>query len=200
MKRDDDPKTLFVALAGTAGLGVIAYLLSILTQTPLAPQFRWSLQDFLIGVAGAAPPIALLAWFMTTSQKTLARFRQSQIDFFSQIGFRFTLPRIVVMSLFAGVFEELLFRGVLQTGLAKVVPLAVAILLSNLIFGAVHWRTALYATLAGLIGVWIGVFFAFTGNLLTPMTTHAVYDLAALYVTARAIEASKNSARAATMD
>ncbi len=200
MKRDDDPKTLLIALAGTAGLGVIAYVLSIFTQTPLAPQFHWSLQDFFIGVAGAAPPIALLAWFMTTRQQTLARFRQSQIEFFSQIGFRFTLPRIVIMSLFAGIFEELLFRGVLQTSLAKIAPVAVAILLSNLIFGAVHWRTALYAAIAGLIGVWIGVLFAFSGNLLTPMVTHAVYDLAALYATARAIQSNKNRPHAATMD
>ncbi len=187
-RTDDNPKMLGVALAGTAFLGVLAYGLSILTETPLASQFHWSLTDAAIGLAGAVPPALLLLWFMKTSRPTLVRFRQSQIEFFAQIGFRFTPLRIFLMALFAGVFEELLFRGVLQTATAKVAPMVVAILLSNLIFGLVHWRTALYALIAGLVGVWIGVLFAFTGNLLTPILTHAAYDIVALVVTARAIE------------
>ncbi len=186
---DDNPKALVIALAGTAFLGVVAYGLSIITNTPLAPQFRWSLGDAAIGLAGAAPLVLLLSWLMATPQPAPARFRQSQIEFFAQIGFRFTPLRIVLMALFAGIFEELLFRGVLQTATAKLTPMFVAILVSNLIFGAVHWRTALYALIAGLVGVWIGILFAITGNLLTPIVTHAAYDLVALIVTARAIDA-----------
>ncbi len=200
---DDNPKALVVALAGTAFLGVIAYGLSIVANTPLAPQFHWSVMDAAIGLAGAAPLAVLLWWFMATPRPTLARFRQSQIEFFAQVGFRFTPMRILLMALFAGIFEELLFRGVLQTAAAKITPMVIAILLSNLIFGAVHWRTALYALIAGLVGVWIGVLFALTGNLLTPIITHAVYDLVALVVTARAIDAwraSKMHAGADTVD
>ena len=97
------------------------------------------------------------------------------------------------MALFAGVFEELLFRGVIQTTIAKFAPVIVAIIVSNIIFGAVHWRTALYALIAGLVGCWIGALFALTGNLLTPIVTHTVYDLIALFVTARAIERFRRS-------
>lgn len=184
----DNPRTFLIAIAGTAFLGVIAVGFSVVADTPLAPQFHWSLPDALIGFAGTVPLAVFLFWVMKTSQPVIAQFRQSQIEYFAGIGFRFTPFRIVVMSVCAGVFEELLFRGVLQTSMAKVAPVAIAILLSNLIFGAVHWRTALYALIAGLVGVWIGVLFAFTGNLLTPMVTHGVYDLIALYVTARAID------------
>ncbi len=189
----DNPKALILALAGTALIGVAAFGLSILTNTPLAPQFQWSLADASIGFIGVVPLTLLLWWFMSTRRPTLARFRSSQIDFFANIGFRFTVPRVVLMALFAGVFEELLFRGVIQTATAKFTPIIIAIILSNLIFGAVHWRTALYALIAGLVGIWIGVLFAITGNLLTPIVTHAVYDLVALFVTARAIEAQRKT-------
>ena len=185
---DDNPRTFLMAIAGTAFLGVVALGLSIILDTPLTAQFRWSISDALIGLAGAAPLTIFLFWFMRTRQSTFARFRQSQIEFFGEIGFRFTPFRIVIMAVCAGVFEELLFRGVLQTGLEKIIPVAGAIVLSNLIFGAVHWRTALYALIAGLVGAWIGLLFALTGNLLTAMVTHGVYDLIALYVTARAID------------
>lgn len=189
VRGDDNVSAFLIALAGTALLGVVAYGLSFLFGTPLAPQFYWSTKDAAIGLAGTLPLIALLWWFMKTPRTAIARFRQSQIEFFAQIGFRFTPLRILFMALFAGIFEELLFRGILQTGAAKIMPMVAAILLSNLIFGLVHWRSAIYALIAGLVGVWIGVLFALTGNLLAPIVTHAVYDIVALAVTARAIEA-----------
>ncbi len=187
----DDPKLLAIALAGTAFLGVIAFVLSVVTATPLAPQFQWSVLDAFIGVVGAVPLCLFLWWFMTTRRPVYVRFREDQIDFFSQIGFRFTPLRIVLMAMFAGIFEEVLFRGALQSALVKISPLLVAILVSNLIFGAVHWRTSLYALIASVIGVWMGVLFALTNNLITPILTHAVYDLIALWVTARAIDARR---------
>lgn len=189
VRREDNVGAFIIALAGTALLGVIAYGLSLLFATPLAPQFYWSAKDTVIGLAGTLPLVAMLWWFMKTPRAMIARFRQSQIEFFAQIGFRFTPARILFMALFAGVFEELLFRGVLQTGAAKVMPMVTAIILSNLIFGLIHWRTGLYALIAGLVGAWIGVLFAITGNLLAPIVTHAVYDIVALVVTARAIDA-----------
>lgn len=188
-QRKDNLRAFILTLIGTALLGVVAWALSLLTHTPLAPQFRWSATDAAIGLAGTAPLVLGLWWFMETPRPMIARFRQSQIVFFAEIGFRFTPARIVLMALFAGVFEELLFRGVLQTAIANAAPVLVAILLSNLIFGAVHWRNALYALIAGLVGAWIGVLFMFTGNLLTPIVTHAAYDIVAIAVTARAIEA-----------
>lgn len=191
---DDNVVSFILALAGTAFLGVIAFGLSLAFDTPLRDQFHWSARDGAIGLAGAAPLVIFLAWFMKTRQATIAAFRESQIAFFADIGFRFTPLRIVLMALFAGVFEELLFRGVLQTAAAAVAPMAVAIIFSNLIFGMLHWRTTLYAVIAGLVGVWIGVLYALTGNLLAPIVTHAVYDVVALAVTAQAI-AARNRAK-----
>ncbi len=184
---EDQPKTFFLALAGTAMLGVIAYILSLPLQTPLGTQFEWSLADAAIGAVATAPPAAFLWWFMKTDLPALAEFRRAQTEFFANIGFEFTPPRIMIMALFAGVFEEALFRGVIQTAFASVTPTAIAIILAAALFGVVHWRTWLYALIAGLLGAWLGALFALTGNLLTPMITHALYDVVAFFVTVRAI-------------
>jgi membrane protease YdiL (CAAX protease family) len=91
----------------------------------------------------------------------------------------------VLLSLVAGVGEEVLFRGVIQAGLAERVPAWVAVGVASLLFGAAHWLTASYAVLAALIGVYLGVLFLVTDNLLVPAVTHALYDIAALSILVR---------------
>lgn len=183
----DSTRTFATALGGTAFLGLIAYGLSLFFNTPLAPMLYWSTEDALIGVAATVPLAVFLWWFMQSKISLIADFRQAQIEFFAAVGFEFTPFRIALMALFAGLFEELLFRGAIQTALTGALPLALAIGVSSILFGVVHWRTWLYALIATLIGVWLGVLFAITGNLLAPIITHALYDVIALVVTAKAI-------------
>jgi hypothetical protein len=190
----DDPKPpqseqrafLFV-MAGTAGLGVAALGFSALLDTPLGPQIRFDINDLLIGVIATLPLVIFLWWFSNTALEHFAAFRNSQIKFFSEIGFAFTPARIAALAIGAGVSEELLFRGVVQTWMAGFVPLVIAILLSNVLFGMLHMRTLLYAFIAGLVGVYLGILHAATGNLLTPMAAHAFYDAVALEYTRRAV-------------
>ena len=75
---------------------------------------------------------------------------------------------IVLLSLMAGIGEEALFRGVIQAGLAERVPASAAVVIAALLFGVAHWLTRSYALLAGLIGVYLGVLFLLTDNLLVP--------------------------------
>ncbi len=180
-------RTFAVVMGGTALLGFAAVGLSFVLKTPLGPQFSVSVNDFLIGVIATLPLVVFLWWFTNTTLEDLAVFRRSQIRFFSEIGFQFTPLRIALMAIGAGVSEELLFRGVLQSWFAGFSPIALAIVLSNLLFGALHLRTVLYAVIAGLVGCYLGAVFAFTGNLLAPIVTHALYDAAALEYTRRAI-------------
>jgi uncharacterized protein len=82
---------------------------------------------------------------------------------------------IVLVSLLAGMGEELLFRGVLQ-------PLA-GMPAASAIFGAVHvgGRGFLgYGLWAACIGALFGWLMVATGGLLAPIVAHAVYDALAL--------------------
>lgn len=185
----DSADTFYAAIAGTIIIGIAAFGLSLLLGAPLAPQLRFSIDDALIGIIATLPPVVFLWWFSNTNLRALVEFRNSQIEFFSQIGFRFTPIRIVAMAVAAGVCEELLFRGVLQTWFASFSPALFAILVTNVIFGLLHMRTALYAVIAGGVGAYFGVLYALNGNLVAPMIAHGLYDAIALEYTRRAIEA-----------
>lgn len=97
---------------------------------------------------------------------------------------RARLADLAVLSLLAGIGEEMLFRGLFQAGLAQWIGrpsgTAAAIAVVSIVFGAGHALTRTYAVLAGLISVYLGLLFVVTGNLLAPIAAHAVYDFAAL--------------------
>jgi CAAX protease family protein len=87
---------------------------------------------------------------------------------------------VVVISLLASVCEEVFFRSVFQGGLARHIGTIPALVVASVIFGCFHWVTKTYAVIATLIGAYLGVLWLTAGNLLAPITTHAVYDFAAL--------------------
>jgi len=138
-----------------------------------------------IGVLATAPLLALLVWIMKTRRAPIAAFRRSQIEFFGDIGFAFTRVRIALLATIAGVGEELLFRGVFQTAAEQHLPLAAAILLPNVLFGALHARSLIYALAAGGVGIYLGVVFWLSGSLVAVMIAHGLYDLIALEWTRR---------------
>ena len=140
----------------TVPLGVMVYLLDVIEN-------RWNIQ-------------ALKDVTKATNQSVL---RVLGGKFLPLIG----LGYAVGLGVAAGVGEELLFRGVVQNKLIGLVnddTLALAI--SSVIFGALHAVTPLYAVLATIAGCYFGwIYNTSGGNLLVPMVTHAVYDIAALY-------------------
>lgn len=186
-KAANENRVFAIVLAGMGATALAAVGLSLLLDTPLDGQFRWRWRDATIGVAATLPLLGLLTWFMRSRLPAVETFRRAQIEFFSTIGFAFTPSRIALMAIGAGVSEELLFRGVLQAWVNQFFPLALAIALPNILFGALHARTISYAVIAGLVGCYLGVLFWLTENLLAPIITHALYDFIALDVTRRAI-------------
>jgi len=177
---------LFIAI-GLAITLVAGLVLSVVLSTPLVAQISFRPTDLLLGIAAVAPLACFLWWFMRSTSAPIVHFRDSQIDYFGSIGFEFTSSRIAIMALGAGVTEELLFRGVFQTWMMAHAPVAVAIIVPNIVFGLLHARSAAYALIAGIVGTYLGVLFHITGNLIVPIIAHALYDAIALDVTRRAV-------------
>ncbi len=87
---------------------------------------------------------------------------------------------IIAVSLLAGFGEELLFRGVIQAGLEDLTGVLVGLLLASLIFGLLHAISPAYFLLATLMGLYLGLLYQQTGNLLIPCLVHALYDWVAI--------------------
>ena len=87
---------------------------------------------------------------------------------------------IFLISLLAGVGEELLFRGLLQPAIGYWTGPLGGLVLASVLFGLAHLITPTYAIMAGSMGLVIGWSMNYTDNLLTAILIHAVYDFIAL--------------------
>jgi membrane protease YdiL (CAAX protease family) len=98
---------------------------------------------------------------------------------------------LAVISALAGLGEEMLFRGVVQTLIERASGSPwLAVAAASVLFGLAHPITRTYAVLAALIGVYLGWLFLANGNLLVPIVAHAAYDFVALVYLLREEEVS----------
>ena len=106
-----------------------------------------------------------------------------------------SLIQLAFISALAGIGEELLFRGVIQGALDSIVGPAVALITASFLFGCAHLITVTYAIAATVIGVYLGLIWVLSGNLLVPIVAHAVYDFAALVYLLRIWDPQRSSNR-----
>ncbi len=164
-------------------LPVIAFLILFFTGKPL---FSWYVNhspaffQVLIGAA-AAVPFAFVFIFIGLKIPFFKDLREIMEKLFKSA--RLNTFDIAVTSVMAGVFEEILFRGVLQPILG--------LWLTSFIFILIHGYfnpKSLNMTVTGILAFGlscvIGVFFERFG-IISAITLHTVYDFLALYLMMR---------------
>jgi len=129
-----------------------------------------------LGLALIALAFALLRGFPAVSEKLV----RMQAETYGFLGPRLGLPAIAVISLCAGVGEEALFRGGMQTLLGDRVGAPGAIALSSAVFAAIHLGKPAITVLLFVVGVIFGAAYWLTDSLLAVMIGHALYDVWAL--------------------
>jgi len=141
-----------------------------------------------LGLLVSIPMILLLFAIVYGPGAYLQKFRVKQIEYFDKEFPKLTIPVILLLSFGAGIGEELLFRGAIQ-GIATIfLPITFAVMIQALIFGLAHAVNFLYVVVTALIGLWLGVVYAWTDNLYVVMVAHVFYDIIAFVLTARLIE------------
>lgn len=191
MNKLADRNILPLALIVEGGLGVVALGIGLLVGiNPLGSiQFdsasaAANVQAIGWGLLATVPLVALLIVSQRIELAPLLRLRRLLDEVVVPLFARLNIFEVALISLAAGLGEEMLFRGLIQAGLAQWIsgPLHVwlALLIASVAFGACHWLTHTYAVLAMVIGLYLGWLFIATENLLTPITAHAAYDFVAL--------------------
>jgi uncharacterized protein len=151
----------------------------VLGVSPLAAlQPSW--QSFLWGLAATPPLLLALTWIMKRPSGRLRQLVELVVGELGPILARRSVAELALLAALAGIGEELLFRGLLQFGLMRVVSVSLALVCASAIFGLAHFATSTYAVVAGLMGLYLGGIFLLQGSLLAPIVTHAVYDFVAL--------------------
>ncbi len=160
------------------GFPLVGYVISyFFCETSFWDQFK---SDYSIGyqllvgliyglVAATICWIAINFRFMKPVRgKYVAKMRELDMSY----------PEIILISISAGVGEEILFRGVLQEFMG--------ILITSVVFVAIHgylsptnWRISVYGVLMTMLIVGIGILFE-TMGITAPIVAHAVIDIVLL--------------------
>jgi membrane protease YdiL (CAAX protease family) len=178
-------RLLAAGIVSECALLAAAFGIGWLTGVAPFARSRPALDAVGFGIAASVPLLAFLGWCLRTSWPPMRRLVALVEE---QIGPHLvgaSAGGIALLSLLAGIGEEALFRGVIQAGLAERLPELLSVGIAAVLFGVGHWVSRSYAVLAGAIGVYLGLLFLLTGNLLAPIVTHTLYDVAALSVLAR---------------
>jgi uncharacterized protein len=163
-------------MLGAAGLG-----LSWAFGPPLAVSpALWDGRAAAIGALGAVPLLALLLLLIRTRWSWVREIATFIDESVGPIMKDWSLPQLGLISLLAGVGEELLFRGFLQARLTTWWGAVPALVLAAALFGVFHCVTRAYAVAAGVIGAYLGLIFIYSNHILAPIVTHALYDFLAL--------------------
>lgn len=137
-------------------------------------------KEVLWGIGFGLVLIAMAATLFHGFPRISDRLVRLQADSYAFFGPRLGWGAIVAISFAAGVGEEALLRGGLQTLLADYLGPVGAIAVASAAFAALHLAKPLITALLLVIGVMFGVVYWQTGSLLTVMIAHALYDIWAL--------------------
>ncbi len=186
-----------------SGLAFVAVGLGWLLDVPPWISASWQsesvwavLRAIGLGTVATIPLLAVFLWLQYSrieSLNDLQELIQKQIvPLFSKA----TFLELGLISLAAGLGEEALFRGVIQTYLQKLMGVdggpAIPILLASLLFGLVHFVSREYLLLSTLMGLYLGLWFWWTEDLIVPIVIHTLYDWFALVYLQRTVPVSES--------
>lgn len=135
---------------------------------------------------------ALLGGALIGSMETIVRafprfigWAAEQQRFLFPGGRRYRRTHILLISVAAGVGEEALFRGGLQSLIADHLPAWAAILAASLLFVLVHLGSRAVAAFIFVYSVAFGIAYHYTGSLAGVMLAHMLFDIWAIVIVQR---------------
>ncbi|HJN66788.1 MAG TPA: CPBP family intramembrane glutamic endopeptidase [Pirellulales bacterium] len=170
------------------GLGLVACLVGWWCDYWPLETFSFTSVGIIWGILGTIP---LLLALVLIDRYPLGPFvplkrvvRETLLPMFQA----FRLWQLLVLAIFAGAGEEILFRGLLQGGMffwlktlvAEHTASTTSLVIASLLFGLMHPITRTYAVICMLVGLYLGGIWMFTNNLFVPIFIHALYDFLAL--------------------
>ena len=137
------------------------------------------------GIVATFPMLLFLAFAYRSTIPSFVRLRQIVDEI---LGRQLAACRwfdLAIVALLAGVSEEFLFRGVLES-IFRRWGVVFGVVACNVLFGICHAVTPGYGLLAGLFGCYFSLTMGLTQepNLVVPIVSHGLYDFVAFVVVA----------------
>jgi membrane protease YdiL (CAAX protease family) len=163
-----------------AGLAPLSLVLGWLFGHLPLERFVWSMPDALLGIVATIPLVLMFLAMLRWPIGPLARVKKFCDTEVVPLLDQSSWSEIALISLSAGVGEEMLFRGVLQTSIGSSLGIGWGLVLASVLFGLFHPISPTYMIIATILSIYLGAVMIAQQNLLTVMVIHALYDFAAL--------------------
>ncbi len=163
-----------------SGLAVIALLLGWLFGVDPLSHAQLSWGALLSGVLATGPLVGGLfalesiTWAPFQALKNLVEQRLVPMFYGASVA------GLALLSISAGIGEEMLFRGLIQDGLGGWLGPIWGLILASLVFGMAHAISLGYFLITVAMGLYLGALYQTSGSLWAPALTHALYDFIAL--------------------
>lgn len=167
------------------GLVLVALAAGALLHAAPFATLKWTSRGLAAGMAATAPLLLGLWWCIRTRAAPIARLMRLVEDRVAPMFAGSSSLELALVAVMAGLGEEALFRGVIQTALLPHLGPWAAVGVTAVLFGLAHFLSPTYAVLAALVGGYLGWLHLASGNLLVPIVTHALYDFVALGILLR---------------
>lgn len=177
-------------IAFEAALLAIAAGLAWFLDVSFWQDLRYTLPALAIGVAATLPMLAAVG-VITIPDWSITRPLRDVFDMVVKLFRHCTILDLLAISLMAGIGEEALFRGVLQTYAIETTGTVGGVIAASILFGLAHALSGVYALFAFLAGCYFGVLYLYFDNLLVPIIVHALYDFVVLVYAVKLSPASK---------
>jgi membrane protease YdiL (CAAX protease family) len=173
-------RLVLLAIVFESGLGLVALGLGWCLGVPVWERLGWNSREALGGLAVSIPMLLVFGACLRWPIGPLARIKQVAEEMIQAMFGSASIADLALVSLAAGIGEEMLFRGLVQQGLTDHLSFWPALALASILFGLMHPITPTYVLLAGLMGAYMGWIYHGTKSLLVVIVAHAFYDFVAL--------------------
>jgi CAAX protease family protein len=189
------------AVVVEGGLALVAAALAWLFHVPLREQFaplgQPLIAAFLRGLLATVPMLIVFWCLVNLKWSFLRELRQHVEWLIREIFPTGSIPQFAMVALLAGVGEELLFRGVVQTKLGEWTTPVIGLILTSVLFGLAHALSKVYFAFAVVVGAYLGWVTLHYHDLTAPIMAHALYDFLALIYLWRSAQSRTDASDAA---
>lgn len=194
MPPEKSTRVVLIAIVVEGGVGLFAVAIGLLLGRPPWRLVHWSWADSAWAIAATFPLVTLLVIVSFLPRGPLAELRSLVTRLVREVFAGCSLAALALVSLFAGLGEELLFRGLMQPLAAERLGTAAGVLITAGLFGLAHPMSKTYVIVATFIGGYLGLLLILFNNLLVPIIVHGLYDFIALVYLLRYAQPEERSA------
>lgn len=178
-----------------AALVIVAVILGWIAGIDPFERLFFTKSAVVYGIIGTIPLFFMFIALEHIEEESFKKIRRLLLETLGPSLHQKRWSELFILAAIAGISEEILFRGVIQPWMEVSWGLNAGLIGSNIIFGLVHAVTPLYAVLAALVGIYLGLSLDYGGvrNLVIPIIIHGLYDFLAFVLLMRAYSASRST-------